>query len=222
MRFAIRALGLVFGLLMAVSASAGVVVETTSNIGAGFRIGGSIRQVELMTWTQSTTYTDVAISALVGSLSGSNELFEAYLTTAVGPGATAADVVASTVKTAPAKASVFDFTSVSLFTGLSLAPGTYYLVLYNSDTNPASLIRWARGNSTTLGAGVSGLGGAFANNGTGLVVPATPYQSTFVISTLNDFAFSVTGTAVPEPSTFASALLALIGVGAARRLRRRV
>lgn len=179
-----------------------------------------MREVEYSSWTQTSTYTNVSVSATVGSLSASDELFEAYLTSAVGPSATAGDVLASGVFTANTKNAVSDFTSVSLFSNLTLGAGTYYLVLFNSDTNPRSQIRWARGDTTTVDAGVTGPTEGYANiNGSGSVDALHPYQSVFLGSDQTDNVFSVVGTAaVPEPSTIT---LLTTGVGCLLHGRRR-
>lgn len=210
MRIPCLLIALIGTLVIASVAPAGVIVQTTGNIGSGFKVGSDIQQVEVINWSQTSSYSGVDISAVIGSLSGSQDTVDAYLTTAVGPLATSTDLVSSMTVKVGSFSSVSDFTSVSLFSGLSLGPGTYYLTLFNNNT--FGEVRWARGNSTSLGAGVSGLSESFANNiGQGVVNAADPWQSTLDSSSLTDFAFSVTfadPTVVPEPST-----LVILGVG---------
>src|SRR6185436_34801 len=79
-------------------------------------------------WTQTNTYTDVSIAAKLrfGPNNGT-----AYLTTAIGPGTTVADELATLSFTAPATSTLFH-----LFTLPVLGPGTYYLTLAGSDPFP--------------------------------------------------------------------------------------
>src|SRR5215468_1185930 len=76
---------------------------------------------ESASWISSFGYSDVKISAkLIGTATGT-----AYLTTRIGPGTSAADLLAS----APFTENSSTLEWVRLFSGLTLGPGTYYLTL---------------------------------------------------------------------------------------------
>ncbi len=93
--------------------------------------GGDLAAGEVvgMKWTQTVSYTNVAISVSVRAIDINHPNVTAILTTNVGPTATAADVIAT--KTV----NVFNFFAspvypmVTFFTGLSLPAGTYYLMM---------------------------------------------------------------------------------------------
>jgi hypothetical protein len=73
-----------------------------------------------ISWTQTSAYTGVDISVtLDGSGSGN-----AFLMMAIGLGTTTASQIATTAITFPGSPA-----EVSLFSGLNLLPGTYYLLL---------------------------------------------------------------------------------------------
>jgi hypothetical protein len=85
-------------------------------------------------WSQSTPYTGVSIAVLVDSaIVGQTPTADAYLTTRIGPGTTAMDEIAHTRFTVPAELPVCSQTScgamVTLFSGLSLGPGEYFVTL---------------------------------------------------------------------------------------------
>lgn len=85
-------------------------------------------------WSQSKPYTGVSIAALVDSaLVGQTPAADAYLTTRIGPGTTAMDEIAHTRFTVPAELPVCSPSScggfVTLFSGLSLGPGAYFVTM---------------------------------------------------------------------------------------------
>ena len=89
-------------------------------------------------WTQTVPTTDTSIGIIVtaadSKVTGTGH---AWLMTQVGPGTTSAYEIASADFTAPVITNWADLTTApytTVFTGLNLSPGTYYLVL----TGPAS------------------------------------------------------------------------------------
>jgi hypothetical protein len=86
--------------------------------------GGCFSQVLMASWSSLVAYDNVSIFAEVGADNSSASL-TAYLTTQIGLGTTAANQIASVTLTPQA----YDSPALSLFSGLNLGPGTYYLVL---------------------------------------------------------------------------------------------
>lgn len=168
-----------------------------------------------VSWTSTTAYQDVTIDATLGIMSGPDPTVTAYLTTAIGPSATAASEV-----TAPTTVSVSGPASpYTLFTLPTLAAGTYYLVL--SGDAGGQQLQWdfADGTPTVTTATDTTLNtsGVADDFGDGTPNIAYPPGSTFAATT-DPLLFDVFGTpltAVPEPSPFAMlAILALGGVAA--------
>ncbi len=164
-------------------------------------------------WSQSNTYTNVNISAQLGTWTGP-ATGTAYLTTRIGPGTTIADQVAVTAFTFPN--TLTDFT---LFTGLTLTPNTYYLTIANPASGTGT---WAgRGGTATLttDAGVARLG-AYVIQNTSIYPPASSYSGT------SDLFYTVRGNsvtaAVPEPATMFLLGTGLAGVAAKVRKRRKL
>jgi len=88
-----------------------------------------VHQIGFGSWTQTTSYTGVTIQAVVGDALSEGATGVAYLSTSIGAGATVLYTSAT-----------FNFPNantgtVTLFSGLSLGPGTYYLVLSGNFDN---------------------------------------------------------------------------------------
>ena len=91
-------------------------------------------------WSQSKSYAGVSIAALVDSaIVGQTPTANAYLTTRIGPGTTTADEIAHTQFTVPAELPVCSPSScgamVTLFSGLSLGPGNYFVTMSPNATS---------------------------------------------------------------------------------------
>jgi len=104
-----------------------------------------------VTWSQTSTYVAVSISAYLNSSDGAAAPGTAYLTNSLGPGATnvvppAAFVVAGS-QTTP--------TLTTLFTGLTLPPGAYYLTISNATSNNLGWAFVNGGATPQAGAGVT-------------------------------------------------------------------
>jgi hypothetical protein len=195
-----------------------------------YQVGTPSSYVQAIGWSQSDSYSNVNVSASVGSLDGDSRAVSAYLSTGLGP--------ASDAPVAMANVTVASFASsgaiipVTLFSGLTLGPGTYYLTLFGDLT---ATIAWAAASAVTVAPDAS-LAGQYSAGGLfGSVNPANPWQSTFVSQPIDFFfydpkGFTVTGiltAAVPEPSTLAPAIIvfAILGVRrstnfASRKLRK--
>lgn len=107
-------------------------------------------QFVAVSWTQTSTFTDVVISALVGTNNPSVNQGTAWLTQSIRPGTAPGSEFAQAAITFP----VFGPTSTMLFTGVTLTPGTWYLVL--SAPASATTLGWMNGNFTPVtGAGVT-------------------------------------------------------------------
>ena len=161
-------------------------------------------------WTQTTTYTGVTIQTTLDSCGGVAS-GTAYLTlngTAAGN-----QIAVNNAASVNPGAGGGDGT-VTLFSGLTLGPGTYYLTINPINGSCDELWQNIGGTPTvTTGTGVTA--GSSGATGAGHTVAAYPPQSAFLNSA--SFLFSVTGTAAtggtpaptPAPPT---AILLAVGV----------
>jgi hypothetical protein len=133
-----------------------------------------------------------------------------YLTNRIGPGTTVANLVAPPVTVSGLTST---FTVRTLFTGLNLGAGPYYLTFRSTNSNPLSMSM--EGSSTpvvTVGPGVSDTGG----DGQITPDPFPPATAVTLVPPGNLFV-TVTGTllanfAIPAISP---AILALLGLALA-------
>jgi hypothetical protein len=207
--------------LMALPARAEVImsVDGTFDSAAPYSyVGGPFNYVWSAGWTQSTTWKNVSVLAPVES-GDIRPMMIAYLTSRLGALATIADLVASYQFVPPPAPASGPVNPTILFSGLVLAPGSYYLTLASvGDPTPDG--GWARilqGTETdTLAPGVTLTGqsiGTFAD----MFQPASDFSA----SSSTRY-FTVTGDAapdlaVPEPGTAGLALLGLAAFGVLRR-----
>jgi hypothetical protein len=170
-------------------------------------------------WNSSTAYSNVTISVPLGAYDLGFADIAAWLTTSIGPGTTSAlaatnlEVTEMAVPNPGASIPNADFTT--LFSGLFLPAGTYYLVVAGEDPILPSTdginTFWIFGDPTSLiaASGVT-IGPTFASWG-GAVDPslidlAFGPDSTFATGdpgtgdVFPQASLSVTGTPVPEPS----------------------
>lgn len=181
---------------------AATIVENGPATNLSYRIGGANSQVEVVAWIQTDT-SSTSISALIGSLDGQSETVDAILFHGVF-----ANVVGRSTVTVGNFASAADFTSVTLFSNLTLGSGAYGLLLFNSDTTGNVEVRWSVG-ATTTNTPQGTFGVSMYANGTDTNV-TDPNLSNFSGGT-TPLGFNVTGI-VPEPSSFALLGLGCIGV----------
>ena len=204
----------VAGLFLAVpSATATTVVATTGSaipLGLCDATGGASGNmaqgyVTAVGWSQTQGYSNVTIGAALDDFAGSHPNFTAYLTTQIGPGTSATQEIASASVVGPNVAN--PTTSLTtIFTGLTVGPGTYYLTIYG-DVNaglvglpplPGDCWTYTTSPTTTLDTGVTLLLG----NGEAAGVAAYPPASAIPASGGQSFPllFQVTGTPVTPPS----------------------
>jgi hypothetical protein len=185
------------------SLTADIIISVTAPPGFPVRIDDPF--VLSASWSQSNAYTDVIIKALVSTLILGESTATAYLTTRIGPGTTATDEIAHTEFTAPAE-SLCTSPSVcgafvTLFSGLSLGPGDYFLTL----GPPSTGVGWILAANPTViqDTGVT-LGPCFGTDRAAPYPPASGLapRGCFVADQVVNF--NVTGTAattVPEPAS---------------------
>lgn len=167
-------------------------------------------------WTQSIGYTGVSIVAYL-STSLSSGGGTAYLTTSIGAGTTSAAEV-----TSPFEFGVTGSTphSVALFNNLTLAAGTYYLVLAGPAVGSSSF-SWAGDGDATdafTGPGVTAGSNYTTTGGPVAYGPARSFNASNI-----GLEVLVAGTpvsvSVPEPSALVVLGSALAGLMFARRRR---
>jgi hypothetical protein len=206
--------------LLALMVSSAVQAEPIVSVGEGVPgavgVGGPTNQFLAVSWTQTSTFADVVISALIGTNDPSVDQGTAWLTQSIGPGTMPGSEVAQSTVTFPS----FGSGSTMLFTGVTLTPGTWYLVL--SAPSSTLSLGWWNGNSTPLtGAGVT-MGqtlltaAQFAN---AAYAPGSNF-----IGQYPSLAFSVDGreapTTVPEPASLMLTGCGLLAVARAAHRRR--
>jgi hypothetical protein len=168
---------------------------------------GAFNELAAVSWTQTGSYSNVDILANISNTSSGTATATAYLMAQIGAGTTATNEVV-----APVTASVTGNPGLNamttIFSGLSLGPGTYFLVLDPNTTD----FHWdlTIPPAITTDSGVTA-GPSVATN----TVAAFPPASVFGSESFS-FIFEVTGTAggstsTPEPST---AGMLIIGAGA--------
>lgn len=181
-------------------------------------------------WTQTVSSANVDISVLLApSRLGAGRW---WVATALGAGATPADVVASGDFTTPNSPSfAIDFNGLPLTvlaTGLNFGPGTYYLVLEGPDRLPLPPVNWAGDATTNVTANLApGFTAMSALHSEFLVYP-DPFgpASTFVVpasAITLDFQLhgEVSGGGgsdpIPEPTSWMLMITGFALVGAAMR-----
>ena len=177
-------------------------------------------------WTQTQSEEDVSISVSLYSWTpGSTFDITAYLTTGIGQSATSPALATVSFSAETQSDAPQDFT---LFSDLSLGPGTYYVTLSSTDdTGSASGAIWPTACSTgcpeVVTSGITLLEEGFANDVFGAQNSSNPPASNFyALNGLLNFTLTSDppGSSTPEPSTFAAALSGL-GIALCLRLRAR-
>ena len=193
-------LSIVAAFLLAQGAWASTIVTSLSGGTSGSEDG-----LQVVSWTETDSYTDVTIGANIAVDNGNpseEATGTAYLMMKIGAGTTMAEEVASAPVSVKGNPGVDSMTTI--FSGLSLGPGTYYLVIDPTSVNMINSLDWdSAGTPTqTFGTGASDVT-AFTATTTNA---AFPPSNTFGSNKLTPI-FSVTGdlgvitSPTPEPST---------------------
>ena len=154
-------------------------------------------QFLMETWTSTVAFSDVTISAYVYSQNAANTTATAYLATQTGAGSTTATLVAEATLALPV-GPVGTTSELQLFSGLTLAPGQYYLILATTDTSGNE--GWLNGDlptSPVTAAGVTFNGPGYSTH-SGSLNAAYPPASTFPGTYGVGYAFDVTGLPLDE------------------------
>jgi hypothetical protein len=165
-----------------------------------------------ISFTTTSAFTDVTIATLLYSPSGAGDTGSAtvYLTNKIGPGTTTANEIARF--SATNLPGIFSTNTPEVdFTGLTLAAGTYYVIAASDAGSPGAY--WGEPaspvNTTAMGVTIN------SDQRTSTLAsysPASPF-TTGEGASEQDYAFSVAGSPVPEPSTWAMMLLGFAGLG---------
>lgn len=193
------------------AASAGLIAERDGAVAAVL-----VNQPTVISFTTTSTFANVSIEAKLSSGNfGPDGAGTVYLMTSVGPGTTIADEIARISLTNVPYATLSTGFSL-LFSGLTLAPDTYYVVAA-ADAGAGGL-GWIEAEPGFTEFAAPGVTIGLDSAGGGPLAPYSP-ASELPISAAFGLMFRVTadaGNGIPEPASVA--LLARIGAGDARRL----
>jgi hypothetical protein len=204
-------------LLVALAASTEAATTYISETGpSGGNVAVEPSQFMAESWTQSVTLTNVQILADLAA-DGGLSTGTVYLTNALGNGTTSATNQVAINASAPFTAgdtAAFQ----TLFTGLTLGPGTYYLVVTGTGPGQSDGNFWEAASPVTqvTATGIT-YNGLFQSNGTGETQSGyAPSASFFSLSAFTlQFAVDSTST-VPEPATYILTAGALLFFAAAK------
>jgi hypothetical protein len=158
---------------------------------------------EGVSWIATSAFSNVKISIPLDADAGATGM--AYLTTKIGSGTTAANAIASSSFSFPSASSL-----TTVFSGLNLGDGTYYLVIQQTATGSTGNGMWdgTPTPSITSAASVTANGEYWDFNLTSGYPPASPFSE----GSATHYEYNITSSPVPEPSAI---WLNLLGGGAA-------
>jgi hypothetical protein len=185
---------LVLALLILIIATSDNARATTIASQTGDLYAVFVNDPIILSWTQPDAYSNVTVSAIVSS----NDFFlpgagQVWLTTRVGPGTTPADTIASA---AFSNVPFAQTTFTSIFSGLTLGPDTYYLVLSANGASPG--LGWGYVFPAAVSTAPGVTTDVLLGNGVADFPPASPglFQNQYAY-----IAYTITGNPVPEPTT---------------------
>jgi hypothetical protein len=197
------------------AADAANIINATGPSPFGFGNTG----VMVTAWAQGVAYSNVSIAMPLKDFSSGGPIGgvegTVYLMNHIGPGTTPANQVASPISISGLTNA---FTTRTLFTGLTLMSGNYYVVLVPTNADASSMSPEGSGSSVvTTGASVTFLGAGNTAQSPAAYPPAT---SITLGTAEGSFFITVTGdpagpTPTPEPS---SLILTLTAIGGPRNL----
>jgi hypothetical protein len=185
-RLLMPTLGAFFMVLPAGAASPITIIARTGTASGDYTNG-----TNYVSWTQTGTFSNVTIQANLFSTNDGTATGNAYLTT----GFTSATQIGATVPISVSNTDRYNPTTVTLFSGLTLGPGTYYLTI--SDPNYG--LAWeayVSGIVTTTAPGVTAAN-EDGTYGTFPVGTSYPPAATFTYKSAN-LIFNVTSI-IPDP-----------------------
>src|ERR1017187_5426598 len=150
-------------------------------------------------WSQSQAYANVGISAYLVNGGGPGYVSQGtvYLMRSIGPGTTTDQEVSHADFTLPAQ---YDG-MFTLFSGLSLPAGTYWIV-FSTPQSPFSYANWVISNPATVSSsgGATYLGDAVAMAGVAAYPPASVFTN-LSIGFPNQYQFAVAGVPLKADTT---------------------
>lgn len=162
---------------------ASTVVSIGGSNDTSYTLGTSADQVLVESWSSTNSYTGVSVSFVTNDLFSPPQLGvsgTAYLMSQIGSGTTVSDQIAKTSFTT----NTAGISTISLFSGLTLGPGQYFLVLAGASSDRPWLT-WEASNPQsgavlTQGPGVTWTGDYFATSGVGSLdtsyIPASTFE----------------------------------------------
>ncbi|MFN7939411.1 MAG: PEP-CTERM sorting domain-containing protein [Bryobacteraceae bacterium] len=199
--------------MLTVSAHAGTLLEVGPGGSAFFAsapIGFNAAFASAFTFDQ--TYTNVNVETMLGA-TATYPAGNAFLMRSIGTNTTSANQIDSRILNFPTLPNLQNGSFQSLFNGLTLTAGTYYLVIETPVANATEIVGLFLGDTDNTAPGISHAGN-FAR------VPAAAYapSTNFVSYTVSNFRVRVSGdAAVPEPATAALTAASLLALAIRKR-----
>lgn len=199
---------------LAAPVSASTMLAVSANTKAAFDLGGpDAEQIIVESFTLTSATNNVSITAEVGNHGQALSTINSWLTTSIGPAFTINNVIGWDVfypKT-------IDETD-TLFSGLNLDAGTYYLVMSGGSTT-ATESQWYGTNFdyTTVQTGSVYLGTSYSQSNSLPQLNDAPVVSE---KSLNNLNMNFTVTNAPEPTSMGLAMLGSVAALWAARKKR--